>query len=87
MKDEIARLLRLIQTGQISKAEAEVLLNSIRKAIKNEPSKGKELGPYIRLINHAIKSQAQSTGINWIPADKGFLAIGHKPGVKFLFKG
>jgi hypothetical protein len=38
MKNEIVRLLPLIQTGQISKAEAEVLLHNIRKTISNDPS-------------------------------------------------
>lgn len=87
MQDEIKRILPLIQAGQIPKAEGEQLLNAIRAAIKNNPTKGKELGPYIRLINDAIKPQPSSTGINWIPVDEGFLAIGHKPGGKISFDG
>ncbi|QEC75864.1 protein-tyrosine phosphatase family protein [Mucilaginibacter ginsenosidivorax] len=87
MQDEIAHLLFLIQTGQKSKAEVVAVLNDIREDIKNDPSKGKELGPYIRLINDAIKPEPSSTGINWVLVDGGFLAIGHKPGGKISLDG
>jgi hypothetical protein len=87
MKNEIERLLPLIQTGQIPKHEAEQLLNTISKAIKADPSKGKELGRYISLISNALKLQQLETNINWVPVANGYLAIGHKPGGKISFEG
>jgi hypothetical protein len=87
MTDRIIHLISLIQLGQIPKDEAEALLIDIRKAIKDDPSKGKELGQYIGLISNAIKSQPHATGINWLPADNGYIAIGHKPGGKISFEG
>ncbi len=87
MGNEIESMLPAIRAGYMPKNEAEALLTSIRKAIKDNPSKGKELGQFISLVTNAIKSQQLETDIKWLPLANGCLAIGHKPGGKISFKG
>jgi hypothetical protein len=87
MKEEIEQLLPLIKIGKVSEAEIQNITDKIRLIIKEDPSKGKELGELFSRIKQASKVKNLPTEVNWVQVGKGFLAIGHKPGGKISFEG
>jgi protein-tyrosine phosphatase len=87
LQDKVQNLLPEIQQGQVPEAQIQELMNEIRQEIKQEPTKGKELGRLIPMINKALKDRVNVPHINWQPVGKGHLAIGHKPGGKISFEG
>jgi protein-tyrosine phosphatase len=87
MKEEIELLLPLIKMGKVSESDIQEVTDRIRQSIKNDASKGKELGELLSQIKHASKAKALHTDIHWVQVGNGFLAIGHKPGGKISFEG
>src|SRR6188472_2772571 len=87
MKEEIEQLLPLIKIGKLSKLEIQNITNRIRQSIKEDSSKGKELGELLSRINQASKAKDLKTEVNWVQVGMGFLVIGHKPGGKISFEG
>jgi hypothetical protein len=87
MKEEIEQLLPLIKIGKVSEAEIQNITDRIRLSIKEDSSKGKELGELLSRIKQASKAKNLHTEVNWVQVGKGFLAIGHKPGGKISFEG
>ena len=87
MKEAIEQILAQIKTGELTTAEIQHLSDSIRFSIKEDPSKGKELGELLSRIKHALKSGNLHTELNWVQVGNGFIAIGHKPGGKISFGG
>lgn len=87
MKDEIERLIPLIKAGNVSDVESKHIIDRIRQSIKEDASKGKAYGDYLRLINQALKFKELRTEVNWVQVGNGHLAIGHKPGGKISFEG
>lgn len=87
MREEIEQLLPLIKSGHLPRTELEALLSKIRCAIKDDPAKGKELGPFVSLVSQALKQEPKKAEIHWVEVGKGALAIGHKPGGKISFEG
>lgn len=87
MKEEIEQLLLLIKTGQVPGTEIQNFTDRIRLSIKEDASRGKELGELLSKIKQAIKNSKIHTDVNWVAIDKGYLAIGHKPGGKIPFEG
>lgn len=87
MKEDIEQLLPLIINGKISETEIQNLTDRIRQCIKEDASKGKELGELLSRIKQALKTKDLRTDVNWVQVEKGFLAIGHKPGGKITFDG
>jgi hypothetical protein len=87
MKEAIEQILAQIKTGELTKAEIQHLTDSIRLSIKEDPSKGKELGELLSRIKQASKAGNLHTVVNWVQEGNGFLAIGHKPGGKIPFGG
>lgn len=85
IKEEVEQLLPLIRNGQVSGEGIRDISERIRQVIREEPSKGKELGELIGLIKKASKPQPPAAMVNWVPVSGGFLAIGHKPGGKLAF--
>lgn len=87
MKEEIEQLLPLIKKGEVSESDIQDMTDRIRQSIKEDASKGKELGELLSQIKHALKVKNLHTDIQWVQVGKGFLAIGHKPGGKISFDG
>jgi hypothetical protein len=87
MKEAIEQLLAQIKTGELTEAEIQHITDSIRFSIKEDPSKGKELGVLLSRIKQASKAVNLHTALNWVQVGNGFLAIGHKPGGKISFGG
>ena len=87
MKKEIEQFLAQIKVGKLTEAEIQDLTDSIRLSIKEDPSKGKELGEMLSRIKQASKAGNLHTALNWVQVGNGFLAIGHKPGGKISFGG
>ena len=87
MKDEIEQLIPLIKAGKIAESEIQQITNRIRESIKEDSSKGKELGELLSRIKQAAKAKDLHAAINWVKIGNGFLAIGHKPGGKISFVG
>lgn len=87
MKEAIEQILAQIKTGELTEAEIQHLTDSIRLSIKEDPSKGKELGALLGRIKQASKAGNLHTVVNWVQVGNGFLAIGHKPGGKISFSG
>lgn len=86
-KDDIECLLLQIKSGEVSEEEIRKSISSIRQQIKEDASKGKELGELLNKINQAVKSKQQLYIVNWVKVENGFMAIGHKPGGKISFEG
>lgn len=87
MREEIERLLPRIKNSEISDAEIQILIERIKNSIRDDVSKGKELGELLAFIKQAHKNKSLFHKTNWVQAGKGFLAIGHKPGGKISFEG
>ena len=87
MKEAIEQLLAQIKVGELTEAEIQHLTDKIRLSIKEDPSKGKELGALLSRIKQASKAGNIHTVVNWVEVGNGFLAIGHKPGGKISFGG
>lgn len=87
MKEAIEQILAQIKTGELTEAEIQHLKDNIRLSIKEDPSKGKELGALLSRIKQASKAGNLHTALNWVQVGNGFLAIGHKPGGKISFGG
>src|SRR5688500_109747 len=87
MKEEVEQLLPLIKSGKISEREIQEITERIRVAIKEDPSKGKELGALFSQIKQAAKSVPIAIEVTWVAVGNGSLGIGHKPGGKISFEG
>jgi protein-tyrosine phosphatase len=87
MTEAIEQLLAQIKTGKLTESAIQQLTDSIRLSIKEDPSKGKELGELLSRIKQASKAENLHTALNWVQVGNGFLAIGHKPGGKISFGG
>lgn len=87
MKQKIESLIHKIKNGEISDAEILNLIDSIKISIKEDATKGRELGELLRNIKQASGNKIVKTGVNWVKVNKGFLGIGHKPGGKISFDG
>jgi hypothetical protein len=87
MKEEIEQLIPSIKIGNVSEVEIQQHIASIRSAILQDPSKGKELGELLSRIKQAANLKHQHKAVNWVQVGNGFLAIGHKPGGKISFEG
>ena len=87
MKEEIEQLLPLIKAGKVSEAEIQQITDRIRGAIKEDASKGRELGELLSRIKQAFKAKDLHTEVKWVQVGNGFLAIGHKSGGKISFEG
>lgn len=87
LKEEVSRLLPQIRNGDVTSDTIDALTNSIRQAMKADPTQGKELGPLLAQISAAVKAQVVKPDVNWVAVNKGGLAIGHKPGGKIPFDG
>jgi protein-tyrosine phosphatase len=87
MKKEIEQLLAQIKVGKLTETEIQHLTDNILLSIKEDPSKGKELGELLSRIKQASKAGNLHTELNWVQVGNGFLAIGHKPGGKISFGG
>ena len=87
MKEEIEELIRLINVGKASEEESQNMEDKIRQSIREDSSKGKEYGDYLRQIKQALKSNELRAEVNWVPVGNGHLAIGHKPGKKVSYEG
>jgi hypothetical protein len=87
MIEAIEQLLAQIKTGKLTESAIQQLTDSIRLSIKEDPSKGKELGELLSRIKQASKAENLHTALNWVQVGNGFLAIGHKPGGKISFGG
>jgi hypothetical protein len=87
IKDEVEQALPLIRKGEVALATIETLTQKLRHAMKEDPTQGKELGPLLAQISAASKVQATKPLVNWVAVDKGWLAIGHKPGGKVPLDG
>jgi protein-tyrosine phosphatase len=87
MIEAIEQLLAQIKTGKLTELAIQQLTDSIRLSIKEDPSKGKELGELLSRIKQASKAENLHTALNWVQVRNGFLAIGHKPGGKISFGG
>lgn len=87
MKEEVEQLLPHIKMGKISETAIRDITNRIRNIIRDDPSKGRELGELIGRIRQAVKAKEQHKLIHWVQVQNGFLSIGHKPGGKISFEG
>lgn len=87
MEPNAKEILASIQSGDLSKERLEELSSQIRNTIQHDPSKGKEFGQLMGVINQAIKQKDQKADINWVKVGNGALAIGHKPGGKIGYEG
>ena len=87
MKEELAELIPLIKSGKIPESEILHITNRIKEIIKEDSSKGKELGELLSRIKHATRIKVPHSEVNWVQVGNGFLAIGHKPGRKISFEG
>ncbi|HMI01504.1 MAG TPA: hypothetical protein VK541_03430 [Pedobacter sp.] len=87
LKEQVERMLPLIESDKVSKSDIEQVISRVRDAIKQNPSGGKDLGQLIVRINGALKARVPDVDIKWVPAENGHLAIGHKPGGKMSFEG
>jgi protein-tyrosine phosphatase len=87
MKEAIEQILAQIKTRELTESEIQHLTDSIRLSIKEDPSKGKELGELLSRIKQALKAGNLHTALNWVQIGNGFIAIGHKPGGKISFGG
>lgn len=83
IQDDLARL----ESGDLTKEAAIELLVKLRRAMKEEPKSGKELGKYISMVDKVIKAEPESILLNLQPIAGGHLAIGHKPGGKLPYPG
>lgn len=87
MKEEIEQFISLIKIGKVSETEIQHITDRIRAIIKEDASKGKQLGELLSRIKQASKAKNLHTDVNWVQVGNGFLAIGHKPGGKISFEG
>ncbi len=83
IKDDLARL----ESGDLPKEAAVELLARLRRAIKEDPKSGKELGKFISLVDKVIKAENEHTLLSLQPIAGGHIAIGHKPGGKLPYAG
>ena len=87
MKEEIEELISLIKAGEISGDASQNKIDRIRQSIREDSSKGKEYGDYLRQIKQALQTKDLPAEVHWVPIGNGYLAIGHKPGKKVSYTG
>ncbi|MDO9373267.1 MAG: tyrosine-protein phosphatase [Ferruginibacter sp.] len=87
MKEDVEKFIPLIKTGLVSDADIHQLISRISHSIKEDSTRGKELGQLLGKIKQAAKEKDIHPAIHWVPVGNGFLAIGHKPGGKISFGG
>lgn len=87
LSKRVGTILPLIRSGKASTEEVDRLLEEIRSKMKSSPDLGRELGPLIPAIKKARTSVVIPPPLDWVAVEKGFLAIGHKPGGKISFVG
>jgi hypothetical protein len=87
VREEVERLLPLIEAGEMSETDIQNLIERLKSVIKDDPSTGKELGGLFSKIKQASDFPLINSNVNWVRVRKGFLAIGHKPGGKISYQG